>query len=183
LRLLTARQRLHKRDFLLDRDGVKCLYCVLKLDPNDCVIDHLNNNEYDNDDENLVLCHEKCNLDKRNNPEYQIIAQEKLESNQKRVFKSYMEDKSQYGNSPEIEHNVNVKQFVKQFLTEKIQTDGEIEYSDALNGLTYLCSEKFDHCSQVTIRRHLDALCSPYSPFMKIKNNSGKFVIVKRIGN
>jgi len=47
----------------------------------------------------------------------------------------------------------------------------------------YTPREKSGHCSQVTIRRHLDALCSPLGPFMKIKNSSGKSVILKRSGN
>lgn len=182
MKRLTARQKLHKRNIFLERDGTKCLYCKLELNPDECVIDHLNNVEYDNNDENLVLCHQSCNLEKRNSPEYQLIANEKLEFNQKHIF-TQLEDKSQYGNSPEIEHNVNVRQYAKQFLQEKVMTDGKIEYSDILDGLTYLCSEKFGHCSQVSIRRHLDALCSSFGPFMKIKNEFGKFIIVKRSGN
>jgi hypothetical protein len=37
--------------------------------------------------------------------------------------------------------------------------------------------------SKSLIRRHLDAFVSEYAPFMKIKNDSGKYVIVKRNGN
>jgi len=180
---MTARQKLQRRDEIIEQDGTKCLYCKLELDLNDCVIDHLDDNPFNNNPENHTLCHQKCNLEKRNNFDYQIIAQEKLEANQKRVLVSYLEDKSEYGNSPEIEHNVNVRQLVKQMLFEKTKTDGEILYSEALNGFSYLAAEKFGHCSQVTIRRHLDDLTSSYAPFMVIKNKEGKKVIIRRVGN
>ena len=182
MKLLTAKQKLHRKHFLIDRDGINCLYCELELDLDNCEIEHLDNNEYNNDIENNALSHITCNAEKRTNIDYQIIAQEKLKSNQRRIFKPYLEDKTDYGNSPEIEHNVNVKSFVKQFLMEKIKIDIKILFSDALNGLTYLCGEKFGHCSQITIRRHLDALCSPWAPFMRITEN-GKRYITKRDGN
>jgi len=183
LKRLTDKQKTHRKPYLAERDGLICIYCNLQLDPNDSEIDHLNDDYTDNQIENNVLCHRKCNLEKRNNYDYQIIAGEKLESNLRSSFKTYVEDRNDYTNSPEIEHNINVKSFVKQFITEKIQTDGSMPYADALNGLTYLCGEKFDHCSQVTIRRHLDAICSDWAPFMKSKNKSGKYLIVKREGN
>ena len=183
MKLLTANQKLKLRDKLIERDGTKCLYCNCELNVNDCDIDHLDNNPKNNNEGNLVLCHHKCNLEKRNNFDYQIISSEKLEFNQNRILRTYLEDESDYGNSPEIEHNVKVKEFVKQMLYEKINTDGEIEWNDALNGFTYLSSEKFGHCSQTTIRRHLDAFTSSYAPYMKIKNNKGQKVIVRRAGN
>jgi len=183
MKLLTANQKLKLRDKLIERDGTKCLYCNCELNINDCDIDHLDNNPKNNNEENLLLCHHKCNLEKRNNFDYQIISSDKLKFNQNRILRTHLEDESEYGNSPEIEHNVKVKEFVKQMLYEKINTDGEIEWDDALNGFTYLASEKFGHCSQTTIRRHLDAFTSSYAPYMKIKNNKGLKVIVRRAGN
>lgn len=167
----------------MESDGPSCIFCNLETPEYDRELEHLDNNDYNNKPENHALTHHKCNLEKRYNSDYQIIAKERLALNQKRNMTSAIEDKTEYYNSPEIEHNVNVRQFVRQCLEEIIKTDNEILFSDALNGFTYLAGEKFAHCSQVTLRRHLDSLCSPYSPFMKIRNNSGKFVIVKRSGN
>lgn len=179
----TPRETTIRKSELVESDGPICIFCNLNTPEYDRELEHLDNNIENNKPENHALTHKKCNLEKRYNPEYQIIAKERLALNQTRNMTSAIEDKTEYGNSPEIEHNVNVRQFVRQRLEEIIKIDNEISYSDALNGFTYLAGEKFGHCSQITIRRHLDAFCSPPSPFMKIKNSSGKLVIVPRSGN
>lgn len=181
LKLLTANQKLRIRDILIKRDGTVCIYCKQEIDPNNCEIDHLNDNPHDNQIYNLILCHSECNKEKRNNFDYKIIANEKLEKN--KMIITVSSDIIESENSPEIEHNINVFKFVEQILSERINTDGEIWYADALNGLTYLATKKFGHCSQTTMRRHLDALTSSVAPFMIIKNDKGKKVIVKRTGN
>ena len=179
----TPRETAIRKSEIVESDGPSCIFCNLDTPEYDRELEHLDNHIENNKPENHALAHKKCNLEKRHNPDFQIIAKERLALNQTRNMTSAIEDKTEYGNSPEIEHNVNVGQFVRQCLEEVTKTDGEILSSDALNGYTYLAKEKFGHCSQVTIRRHLDALCSPPGPFMKIKNSSGKSVIVKRSGN
>jgi len=183
LKLLTPQEKSIRVQELLKQDGNNCFFCNEELELNELVIDHLDDNPKNNTPANHVLCHQRCNLVKRTFYDYKIMAAEKLNDNLAKVIVSSIEDKSEYGNSPEIEHNINLRQFVNQQISEIILTDKEILYSDALNGLTYLAGENFGHCSQVTVRRHLDALTSSFGPFMKIKNPSGKFVITKREGN
>ena len=172
-----------RKSELVESDGPNCIFCNLETTDDDRELEHLDNHDDNNEPENHAVTHKKCNLEKRYNSDYQIMAKERLSLNQTRNMTSAIEDKTEYGNSPEIEHNVIVGQFIKRSLTEIIKIDNEFLFSDALNGFTYLTAEKFGHCSQVTVRRHLDALCSYSGPFMKIKNDSGKFVIVKRNGN
>lgn len=182
LKLLTSSQKLKIRDLLVQRDGISCPYCKQDIDSQNCEIDHLDDNPYNNEFYNFALCHSGCNKAKRNNFDYKIIASEKINLN-KLITSINPVEITEPENSPEIEHNINVYGFVKQILTERVNTDGEIEYSDALNGFTYLASEKFEHCSQTTMRKHLDILTSFTAPFMITKNNKGKKVIVRRIGN
>ena len=84
--------------------------------------------------------------------------------------------------SQEIESNQQNCEIAEQFLSEKIQTDGSVEYKDALDSITMLCIRKTKHGSQVSVRRYLDALTSSVGPFMFTKNNDGKRIIVNRTG-
>ena len=177
---MTGRQRQIRIFEIIEHDGIKCLYCKLDTDDKTRVIDHLDNNPFNNNPENHCICHSKCNLDKKINHDYEIIAKDQLGYNQKRVITSLIDDKSKYGNSPEIQHNIDVKDFIKSSLNDELKSIEELLFSEYLNGLTYLAGEKFGHCSQVTVRRHLDSLCSIFGPFKKIKNKDGKYVIVKR---
>jgi len=180
LKLITARQRQIRIHEIIELDGKKCIYCKLDTDDKTRVLDHLNNNPYDNSPENHCICHSACNLQKRDSPEYQIIAQEQSDFNQKRIIRSEIYDKNKFGNSPEIDHNIQVKDFIRTFLNDKLKLNSQLPFSNYLDGLTFLASEKFGHCSQVTVRRHLSSLCSMFGPFKKIKNKDGKYVIVKR---
>lgn len=76
-RLLATKKKIVKRDYLVGRDGTNCLYDNLPLDLEHCVIDHLDNNPENNNDWNLALVHQKCNIDKIENYDYQFIAKKK----------------------------------------------------------------------------------------------------------
>lgn len=177
---LTARQKQIRIFELKTENGIKCLFCNLDISDKDLVLEHLDNNPFNNSPENHWLSHSKCNLIKRESPEYQLLAQNQLEFNHKRIIKSSIYEQKRFGNSPEIDHNVSVKEFAVSFLNGILKEKSEILVSDALNDITFLAGEKFGHCSQVTVRRHLDTLCSNFGPFKRIKNNSMKWIIVKR---
>jgi len=181
MKLQTAREVRRDIERLLERDGNLCLYDELEVDPFNCDIDHLDNNPYHNDIRNKVLCHHKCNLEKKNNIDYQVIASDKLKANMRNTF-NIEYDESDHA-SPEIKHNIKISQFVEQHLYEKINTHGFIKWEDALNGFTYLCVKKFGHCSQTTIRKHLDAFTSVYGPYKKSVDEHGIKIIVKRNEN
>ena len=148
---------------------------------NNCEIDHLDDNPFNNESYNYVLVHSECNKEKRNSFDYKILAKEKLEENKKKYASSL--EITESDDSPETEHNKNVSNLTEQCLSEKINTDGYFEYSDALDGITYLALKKFGHCSQVSVRRHLSTFTSPFAPYMIIRNEKGKKIIVRRTGN
>ncbi|WP_100182269.1 HNH endonuclease [Candidatus Nitrosotenuis aquarius] len=186
--LQTATQKLRKRNYYIQRDGPTCIYCEKTMDfEHDTIeFDHLDNNPHNNAEWNEILCHGQCNKEKRFNPEYQIKAREKILENQRRIFVPKVEDKTDSDVSPEIDHNRNSRNLIKQKLLEVVITDGRIEYKTALNGLTFLVSENLGHGSQVSTRRLLDELTSDFpgfeGPFMVERGEDGKKYIIKRSG-
>lgn len=178
---MTALDKMKNDNKLIQKDGLRCLYCNVPVTKEDVVLDHLDNNNHNNELWNLVRSHEKCNLDKRNNADYQIKAKDKLDRNQARIYHS-IEDTTERSNSPEIEHNTNCNQLVKQHLAERTKIHEKIEYKATSDSIAYRAMEKFGHSSQVSINRIIDAFCSDDGPFMTIKEN-GKRYITKRVGN
>ena len=178
MRHQTAREVQRDITKLVDRDGRLCLYCSQELDPLNCDIDHLDNNPYNNDIRNKILSHHKCNLDKRDNTDYQILADEKLKANMRNTYHA-IDDQDRA--SPEIQHNVKVGDFVDQKLYEYTTRDGFILWQDALNGFTHLARKKFRHASQVTIRRILDDNTSIFGDYKKEANDDGELIITKRL--
>jgi len=68
-------------------------------------------------------------------------------------------------------------------LTETFQTDGKILFSEALDSCVFLCKKKTGHGSQQSVRNYIATLTSKVGPFMISLNESGKKVIIKRLGN
>ncbi len=183
---LSTKQKSEYLNLLIKRDGgFKCLYCKKQLKIDSFIYEHLNNDREDNRIENLVLACQSCNVKKANDYDMQIIAQEKLKNNEDRNFvgERKYEDVSSREVSTEIDINVTNFDITKQFLLERIHTDGSIEYTDVLNSIAYLCKEKTGHGSQQSIRNYIATLASSVGPFMIIKNENKKRLIVKRSGN
>jgi len=181
--LLTETQKILKRDFLSQRDGLNCLYCKSQIDPNDCDIDHLDNNPRNNENWNLVLSHHKCNCEKRNNTDFDLIAQEKIKLNQSQIFIPQLEDNSPLEASTEIQININSRKIAERFITEQIQIKSSLLYQDVLNSITFLCNEKTGHGSQQSTRNYIDSLTCSVAPFMISKNDEGKKIIKRRTEN
>ncbi len=179
-KLLTEFQKIAIRDFSIQRDSLNCIYCPNKIDPNDCDIDHLDNNPKNNEKWNLVLCHHKCNCEKRNNTDFDLIAQEKIKLNQSQIFIPKLEDNSPIEASTEIQININSRLIAERYITEQIQIQSSLLYQDVLNSITFLCNKKTGHGSQQSTRNYIDSLTCSISPFMIIKNDEGKKIIVRR---
>ncbi len=175
---------------LLLRDGNDCLYCKQHLTVDSLDFDHLDNDESHNDFANTALTHHKCNCEKRNCAEYQIIAKEKLEENKKFTplymggRENLLEDSEErQEQSLEMKVRTDTYNITKQWLQEHIITDGDIEYKDAIDSLAYYCMEKTGHGSPKVIRSHIDALCSSIGEFMVIKDSeTRKKKIMQRNG-
>ena len=84
--------------------------------------------------------------------------------------------------SNEIEINKQNFEITQQYLTEVIETDDSIEYKDAVNSVAMLCKKKTGHGSTQSVREYLNMLTSREGPFVIVKNDEKKRIIVKRIG-
>ena len=165
---------------LIKRDhGFICLYCKEPL-TGEYIFEHLNGNRHDNRIENIVTSHQKCNIEKIESMEYQLMADEKLLQNEE-LGLHYLEDGTAHEeNSSEIEINKILYNFTKQYITEKIALEGKYSFDDAISELPYLCQERFGHGSEATIRRYLKQLTCKASEWQVIKDDKNKKWITKR---
>ena len=160
-------------------DGFTCLYCLKYLN-GDYVFDHLDDNRFHNEIENLALSCQSCNVKKANSIELKIIAQEKRKKNEEMAL-NYMEDATASENLPsEIEINKALYNFTKQYIYERVNTDGSIPCADALNEIVYLCQEKFGHGSEQTVRRYINQLTCGVADYQVIRDGKNNKQIVKR---
>jgi len=182
LKLLSTKRKIKKRDYLTGRDGTNCLYGEEELDLEHCIIEHLNGDPTCNEDWNLALSCQKHNIEKIENYDYQIISKEKIKQNQSMVYAPRIEDKNE-NVSTEVDINVTNRQLTKQKLFEWTVDGQRIELSEAMNSITYLCTELTGHGSQKCVREYIAALCSQAGPFMIVKDENGKKMIQRRVGN
>ena len=168
---------------IIQRDGgLNCLYCPESLG-SDYVFDHLNNQRLDNRVENICTVHQKCNILKINNIDFQLIASEKLKQNEEAGLK-FLEDNSAHeNNSSEIEINKALYSFHKRYISERIASDGQYLFDDAIAELPYLCQERFDHGSEITTRKYIKQLTSKVTKWQVVKDDKGKKIICKRVLN
>jgi len=161
------------------RDGENCLYCQK---PGCKVLDHLNDNRNDNRLENFVRAHQQCNVAKKFNIDYQVMAQDKLRQNEQAPFIP-TEDNTSEEASTEIKIAKTNFEIQEQYILEKTLTDGFIFWHDALYGATYKCKKLTGYGSVQCTRNNLYTLTSPEAPFMKTKDKNKKPIIVRRNQN
>lgn len=186
IRQLSASKKVEYLPTLYKKQRGKCLYCKEPFEQlEDAIFEHLNNNRLDNRLENLALSHQSCNIKKATYLDYQIIANEQLRKNEDQVLseRKNIEDRTPSDASTEIQINQSNYSIVKQFLEERINTDGSIEYSEALNSAVYKCKSLTEHGSHQSIRGYIATLTSMIGPFMITRDENKKKIIVKRTGN
>jgi len=177
---LSQKRKIIFSNWCRQRDGNNCLYCGKPI-TSKCILDHLNDIRADNRLENFVNAHQSCNVSKLSNYDYQIIAMDKLKQNEKGMFIPKEEDVSEA--STEIKISQNNFEITEKYISEKIITDGEILWHDALYGSVYQCKKKTDYGSVQCVRNYLFSLTCLEAPFMRTKNENGKSVIQRRVGN
>jgi len=179
---LSSKRRLEDLQKLIDHDGgFFCFYCKKELSLEYFVLDHLNDNPNDNRIENKVISCQSCNVKKAYDYELRERAIQKLRENDAITLQSNrLEDHT--GAEHETEIGINEKNYpiVEKYISERIAADGFIEYSKALNSCAYTCKKKTGHGAQQTIRNYIDMLTSDEGPFMVVRDENGKKIIVKR---
>lgn len=186
LKQLTATKKGEYLPALYNKQNGQCLYCKLHFAKiTDAIFDHLNNNRRDNRYENLCLAHQSCNIKKATYLDYQIIANEQLKLNEDQVLseRENIEDKSPLDASSEIQISQSNYPIVEQFITERVNIDGSIDYHDALYGAVYKCKISTGYGSPQSVRGYIATLTSLVSPFMITKDEqTKKKIIVRRTG-
>jgi len=175
-----------KRDLLslliLRDDGLFCFFCRTQLTIRNLIYEHLNCDDTDNRPENIVLSCQSCNVKKKNDSELQIFALEKLHRNEIKAIteNKKIEDTTFHRTSTEIAINQSNSEITWQYLSERIGTDGSIEFSKAINSCAYLCRQKTRFGSQQAIRNYIDLLTCDEGPFMVVRDDNKKKIIVRR---
>lgn len=184
-RTLTAKMKVEYFPRLIRRDGgFKCFYDGKDLVGRDWIYEHLDDNPAHSQIENIVLACQSCNKKKQENYDMKFLALEKKRHNEESMFTCERDnlEASAPTLAPEMDANQQNFEIAQQYLTEVVQTDGFIEFKDALDSITMECKKKTSFGSQVSVRRYLDALVSRAGPFMIIKNEEKKRIIVMRTG-
>ena len=186
---LTTSQKDRLLPYILKRDGADCFYCKhpFASSPESKELkrtfDHLDNNPKNNERENLVLCHWKCNQLKKSYPEFQVMARGKIE--QLRVTFDSLDECETTTPKPaskEIDINVMAKKITWQYLQERLIRQGKpaLNYNDVAHSVSYIIWEQTGHGSSETIKRYLNDFCSSAAPF-KTEEENGETIILKRI--
>ncbi len=182
-RNLTSKMKRQFFDIIIKRDGgFICFYCKCDLLNIAWAYEHLDNNPMHSTVENIVLACQSCNVKKKNDYDMQILALEKKRQNEVSNFVCVREKDRGGEFLSEIDINTTNFEIAQQYLTEIIQTDGFIEYKEAVPSIAMLCKIKTGHGSTQSVREYINMLTSREGPFLIIKNDEKKRIIVKRTG-
>lgn len=168
---------------LLQEFGFICYQCNSILNGVNYVFEHLNDTRLDSRYENTALACQSCNVKKINNFDMKLKAQELLKQREEAGIK-YLENHDALEEiSSERKLNKLLMSFTKQYLEERVNTDGKIRLKDALDEIVYLCQERFGAGAEPTIRRYLKSLTCGVASFQIVTDESGEDWITRRLLN
>jgi hypothetical protein len=103
----------------------------------------------------------------------QIQASDKLHLNEKLMYmRENTHNKTNRKQSNEIEINVSNFEISKLFLIRETP----IDFTEALNSISYLCRDKTGHGSQQSVRNYINTLTSVVAPFEIIREHGKKII-------
>ncbi len=173
---LTVRmKRIWFEPIILRDGGQLCFYCKISLSLSEIIWEHLDDNRKHNVIDNLVFACRTCNNKKPHDIDMQLIAKEKLRDNLKR---NYMREiiSTKNKQTSEIEISVSNFEIAEIFLHKNVP----IEFTEALNSITYECKKKTGYGSQQSVRNYIDSLCSSTAPFEIYMVGKDKTIRYKR---
>jgi len=183
--------RRKKREYYPDKikdDGYQCLFCKEPfIDKNPPEWDHLNNNPNDSRYENVALIHKTCNNKKKFNPDYQIIAHEKLLENERAVLVCERRQ-ADTGTTQDLTSSQQISKALRpiafQWIEKHTLIEKEILLKDAVNAIVFLCQKQTGWGSPATIYRYIDECTNRYyGKFTLSTNEAGKTIIRRRTEN
>jgi len=176
-RTLTTAKKLKLLPLLIERDSFQCFYCKKKFKGNGYIYEHLNNNRADNRAENIVLAHQKCNIEKIDNIGYIMDAQEKLKENEETLFLGENSTRVDVAVPTEIAISHQCYSITNERIAEILKIHGKYEFKEALYDCIYLCREKTGNGSEQAIRRHILTLTASIANFEIIKKDKKKWIV------
>ena len=187
-RKLTAAQKHRMFKYLVDRDGYLCFYCKKKFKSvRDPIYEHLNDDETDDREDNLVLAHQSCNILKsnQNDKKYLSMAEYKLIENEKHagdlyVRESFLKKNSKDEASTEITISKKCFDITEKYVTDNVLANSWVVYKETMHSIVYLCKKKIGYGSEQQIRSHILTLTSHVAPFEMIKDPITKKKIIKK---
>ena len=165
-----------------DQKGL-CLYCSKKFTETfRYEYDHLNNNTHDNRIENHALVCHSCNNLKKGNAEMQVIASDKLLSNEKREY-TRERIQADTGTTKEVSSQSEINkintQITAQFILEHTINES-VTLRDSCNAIVNICQENNGTGSQAAVYRYIDSLCNPFTGKYTIYCNSEGINCIRR---
>ena len=184
-RKLTAAQKHKMFKYLVDRDGYLCFYCKKGFKSvRDPIIEHLNDDETDDREDNVVLAHQSCNILKytQKDKKYFNMAELKLEDNEKHLYvrESFLKKNSKDEASTEITISKKCFDITEKYVTDNVLANGWVVYKETMDSIVYLCRKKIGYGSEQQIRSHILTLTSHVAPFEMIKDPITKKKIIKK---
>ena len=184
-RKLTAAQKRQLLTYLVERDGYHCFYCKKGFKSvRDPIIEHLNDDETDDREDNVVLAHQSCNILKytQKDKKYFNMAELKLEDNEKHLYvrESFLKKNSKDEASTEITISKKCFDITEKYVTDNVLANSWVVYKETMHSIVYLCKKKIGYGSEQQIRSHILTLTSPVAPFEIIKDPKTKKKIIKK---
>ena len=185
-RKLTASQKRKLHTFLVERDGYRCFYCKKGFKSvRDPIIEHLNDDETDDREDNLVLAHQSCNIIKateKGDKKYLNMAEDKLIDNEKHLYvgESFLKENSKDEASTEIKISKSCFDITEKYITDGVLANGWVVYKETMHSIVYLCKKQTSYGSEQQIRSHIFTLTSPVAPFQIVKDPKTKKKIIKK---
>lgn len=176
---LTQKLKRVYRSRLIKMYGDVCFYCETPFlnvqhvidgmtNPLSMEHDHLNDKEYDNRIENVVMSHKVCNQSKRlGNQKYILKAVDQLKNNERTGIIGFepleptSDDEALRDYNEEIYDNTEFAKITLEYLVKHLPTNAsKIPYKSSIDSITKICFDKVGHCSQNTIKRIMDMYAS-----------------------
>jgi len=184
---ITQRQKTKDLAFhWADQKGL-CLFCSKEFTATfKPEYDHLNNNTHDNRKENHALVCHSCNNLKKNSAEMQVIASDKLESNERRVFacEKALADSGtdeRFTSCQEIS-KLN-KGIAKQFLLEHTMNGDSFDEKDGVYAVVNLCYDDNGSGSPSAVYKYFSQFCNKINGKYTIFSYQGRNKIRRRTEN
>jgi hypothetical protein len=153
---------------IANRDGERCKICGWKGDSKNLVIDHIDNNNSNNELSNLqLLCRSDNN---RKNPR----GKGKLLSPMY-VCVSSREFEEVKRASPEMEKNTEAEPTFRHWIFEELRERITLPIDEVIDS-----GAEVSHCSQETIKRYLRKICSPVGfAYLRPDGGGKKWILLK----